>query len=125
MNNENNPQVAVVHLGSLTTDGHVLPVAHLLKKSKILGVKLLNGAAVAASDSNYFQLTLKKGSTTVAEMDSRAAHENGVTANVAKALNIVSGQETQDALSDLTLTYNETGTVALTDAKLAICYFPL
>lgn len=125
LSNENNPHLTVVHLGSLTTDGTVIPAMHLPKKSYIKSVKVMNGAAVAASDSNYIQLSLKKGSTVVAECDTRAAHENGLAQNVSKALNIVSGQETQEASSDLTLTYNETGTVALTDAKLMVEWYPL
>lgn len=122
--NENNRHVSVLELGSLTTDGTLLPGIHFPQKSTIKSVKLLNGAAIAASDSNYFQLALKAGSTVVAEMDSRAAHENGVAQNVAEALNIVSGQETQAALTDLTVLYNETGTVALTNAKLMVEWYP-
>lgn len=124
-NNENQPITLPIYLGSLTTNNTVIPAMHLPKKSKIVGVRIMNGATHAASDSNYFGLLLKKASTTIAEMDSRAAHEDGVVANVSKALNIVSGQETQDAGSDLTLTYTETGTVALTDAVLLLTYFPV
>ena len=124
-NNENQPISLPIYLGSLSTNNTVIPAMHLPKKSKIVSVHLLNGAAISASDSNYFGLLLKKASTTIAEMDSRAAHENGVAENVAEALNIVSGQEEQAAGSDLTLTYTETGTVALTDAILVLTYFPL
>ena len=123
--NQNQSSVAVVHLGALTTDGTVIPAMHLPKKTIIKSVKVMNGAAIAASDVNYVQLTLKKGSTTIAEIDTRAAHENGLAQNVSKALNLVAGQEEQAALSDLTLTYNEAGTAALTDAKLFIEYSAL
>lgn len=122
--NENNRHVVMVNLGSLTTDGTLVPAMHLPQKSTIKSVKVINGAAVAASDSNYLQLALKAGSTVVAELDTRAAHENGLAQNVAKALNLVSGQEQQAALTDLTVLYNETGTVAMTNAQLAIEYFP-
>jgi hypothetical protein len=125
MNNENNPTLVAIHLGSLTTDGTLVPGVHLPKKSKIKSVKLMNGANISASDSNYAQVALKNGSTVVAAIDTRAAHENGLTANVAKALNIVSGQETQAAASDLSVLYNETGTMALTDAKLIVEFYPL
>lgn len=123
--NENQPFSVALALGSLTTDATLLPAMYLPKKSKLVSVHVMNGATVAADNSNYFQLALKNGSTVVAEMDSRAAHENGVTANVAKALNLVSGQELQDAGSSLSLLYNETGTVALTNAILVLTYFPL
>lgn len=123
-NNENQPFSVSIALGSLTTDATLIPAMYLPKKSKIVSAHVVNGATHAANDSNYFQLSLKNGSTVVAEMDSRAAHENGVVANVAKALNIVSGQESQDAGSSLSLLYNETGTVALTNAILVLTYFP-
>lgn len=124
ISNQNSPITIAIHLGSLTTDGALLPAMYLPKKAHLVSAHLMNGATHAASDSNYFQVALKNGSTVVAEMDSRAAHENGIVANVAKALNIVSGQEEQAAAASLSLLYNETGTVALTDAKLILSYFP-
>jgi hypothetical protein len=123
-NNENEPISVPVYLGSLTTDNTLVPALYLPKKSKIVSVHLLDGAGIVANDSNYVQLSLKKGSTVVAEMDSRAAHEGTITANTAKALNVVSGQEEQVAATNLSLLYNETGTVALTNAVLVITYFP-
>jgi hypothetical protein len=122
--NENQPFSVAISLGSATTDGTVYPALYLPKKSQIVSAYLMNGATVNADNSNYFQVSLKNGSTVVAEMDSRAAHENGVTANVAKALNVVSGQETQEAASSLSVLYNETGTVALTNAQLVVTYYP-
>jgi hypothetical protein len=123
MNNENNPQVAVIDLGSITADGDVYG-AYFPKKSKILGVKLVNGANVTADNTNYFQLSLKVGTTEYAEMDSRAAHENGVTANELKSLNIATDDEIP-AGSLAKISYNEEGTMALTSAKVFIHYFPL
>ncbi len=123
--NENSPVTVSIHLGSLTTDGALLPIIHLPKKSKIVSAKLMNGAIVAAHDSNYAQVALKNGSTVVAELDTRAAHENALAANEAKGLNVVEAVENQAAGSNLTLLYNEAGTVALTDAKLILTYYPL
>lgn len=126
INNENQPLSVSIHLGSLTTDATLVPAMYLPKKSKIVGAHLVNGATVAASDSNYVQLALKSGSTVLAEIDSRAAHENGLVANVAKALNLVTAEtDGVAAASSLSVLYNETGTVALTDAKLVLSYFPL
>lgn len=122
--NENQPFSVSIPLGSATTDATLYPGIYLPKKSRIVGVHLMNGATISADNSHYFQLALKNGSTVVAEMDSRAAHENGVTANVAKALNIVSGQEIQAGESSLSVLYNETGTMALTNAQLVLTYFP-
>lgn len=126
LNNENNAQVAVIPLGSPSADA-VLNGMYLPKKAKILGVRLVNQANIAASNSDYVQLELRKGTTVIAEIDTRAAHENGLVANESKALNIVSGQEVQEA-GDLNINYNETDTgtaVALTNANLQIHYFPL
>lgn len=127
MNNENSPQSVIIPLGSPSADKTV-PGLQLLKKSKIVSVSLLNNANVAASDTDYFLLKLLKGSTLVAQLDTRAAGQGAVTALVSKALAIQSGQDVQDALSDLKVTYDETdsGTaVALTDAVLQINYYPL
>jgi hypothetical protein len=123
-NNENNPISVSIHLGSLTTNNTLLPAMYLPKKSRLVSAHLINGATISAHDSNYFQVALKNGATVLAEMDSRAAHENGVTANVAKALNMVADEQDQEAGSSLSLLYNEAGTVALTDAKLVLTYFP-
>ncbi len=124
ISNENSPHVVAVYLGGITS-ALVVPALHLPKKSYIKSIKLMNGADIGADNSNYITLTIKKGSTSVATLDSRAANQGAVTANVAKAFGIVSGQETQDALSDLTLTYAETGTEALLNAQLMIEYYPL
>lgn len=124
LSNENNSQVSVVHLGSLTTDATAIPAIHFPKRSKIKSVKLMNGALIAASDSNFCQVALRRGTTVVAELDTRAAHENGLAANVAKALNLVDAESEPAAGTDLNLLYNETGTVGLTDAKLVIEHYP-
>ena len=127
MNNDNNRHVVVIPLGSPSTDKTV-PGLYCTEKMVIKSVALINGAGIAASNTDFVQLQLMNGSTEVAELDTRAAHEGAVTANVAKALNIVSGQEEQAAGSTLKVVYNETdsGTaVALTDAVLVVEYYPL
>jgi hypothetical protein len=124
-NNENEPLSVSCYLGALTTDGALVPALHLPKKSKIVSAKLLNGAAIAASNSNYASLKLKSGSNVIGSLDTRAANEGAVTANVAKPMTLDSTYQVQDALSDLTVLYNETGTMALTDAILVVSYFPL
>lgn len=123
LSNENNPQVLSIHLGSLTTDATVVPATHFAKRTKIKSVKLMNGAIVAASDANFCQVALRRGTTVVAELDTRAAHENGLAANAAKALNLVDAESEPAAGTDLNVLYNETGTVALTDAKLIIEHY--
>jgi hypothetical protein len=124
MSNENNPHIVVIDLASLTADTTV-PAMNLVKKSVIKSVKFMNGAGIAASDTDYALVNLKAGSTDVATLDTRAAGNGAVTANVAKAMTLVSGQETQAAGTDLKIVYDESGTMALTNAKLQIEYYPL
>lgn len=122
-----NPQCVVVNLGSPSSD-LLIPALYALGKIRLLKVSLINGAAIAASDTDFVQLELKNGSTVLAELDSRAAHEDGIAADVAEHLNIVSGQEEVAAGASLGVNYNETdsGTaVALTDAKLVIWFVNL
>lgn len=122
LNNENNPLLVSIHLGSPDADA-LLPALYLLKAGKLLGAWLINGADLAASDTDYVQLELKSGSTILAELDTRAAHENGLSEDVAKALNLVAAEVDRAAGETLTVNYNETdsGTsVALTDAKLVL-----
>lgn len=125
--NENNPQTHMIYLGALAADKTV-PLFYFPKRSKILSAKILNGATIAASDTDFTDLRLKSGSTDVAELDTRAAHENGITANTAKAMNLVAAQQIVEKDTVLTAVYNETdggANVALTDAVLALTFFPL
>lgn len=125
LNNENNPSILAVSLGSVTTDATALPVAHLLKKSKLHSVRIVNGAEIVASDTNYVELKLRKGTTVIAAYDSRAAGQGALAALVSKAMVMVSGQEIQAAGSDLNFLYNESGTIGMTNAQLVIEYSPL
>lgn len=119
----NQPQVAVIELGSISANGDVFGI-YLPKKSKIEAVYVANGATINASDTDYFQISLQLGSTVIAELDSRAAHENGVTANTPKGLNLIALQSVRAAGSYLKATYVEAGTMALTNAKLIVVYWP-
>lgn len=126
MNNADSPYTLVVPLGSPSADA-LLPATYVPRKSQLLGAWLVNGAALAASETDYCKVELKNGTTVVAEIDTRAAHENGLAQNVAKALNVVSGQEVLASGATLTVLYDETdsGTsVALTNAVLVLQLFP-
>lgn len=125
LSNENNPHLVCIPLGSSTADAVTL--AGVSNKAiTVKGVNLLNAATVAASDTDYLKIELKKGSTIVAELDSRAAHENGLTANTKEPLNLVSSSVSEVAASSvLSVNYDETdsGTaVALSGAVLCIDY---
>ena len=123
LSNENNTMVSVVHVGNLTTDGTAVPAIRLPKRAKIVGVHLANGAAIAASDSNFCQVALRRGTTVVARFDTRAAHQNGLAQNVSKAMNLVDAESEPAAGTDLNVLYNKTGTVELTGAKMYIEYY--
>ena len=124
INNENQPMVAEIALGSITADADVFGM-YIPKKSKIVDVKLVNGASITASDTDYVQVSLQLGSNVIAEIDTRAAHENGLVANTPKSLNVVAAQSLPASGSYLKATYNEEGTIAMTNAKLIVVYFPL
>jgi hypothetical protein len=122
LNNENNSYQLVIPLGSPSADAEVLG-AHVLHKSKLVSSRIMNGAAIAASDTDFVQLSLQRGATVIAELDTRAAHENGLADKVSKAMNIVAAEEVIAAGTDLKAVYNETdsGTaVALTGAVMIL-----
>ena len=119
--------VAVIPLGSLSADKS-LPAFLCSGPVVLKNVTLLNGAAIAASDTDFVQLSLQAGDEVLAELDSRAAHENGIAELAAEPLNLVEGKEKVAGGTVLKAVYNETdsGTaVALTDAVLIVEYLPL
>ena len=123
--NERNPVCIPLQLGSPDADDAIIAGAYFYahRKFKVTDAVLVNGAAIAASDTDYAQVSLKNGSDVVAELDTRAAHENGLDADVGKAMNIDSDNQVIDKESTLTVAYDETDTganVALTSAVLLI-----
>lgn len=124
LNNENNPIIVMIPVGTQGTDNVQLPGFCPSKKGKVLSVKLINNAVVAASDTDYVQVSLKKvGGNVVAEMDSRAAHEGALAKNEAKSLNVVAGEAEISANQNLEVDYQEAGTVTLTNAVLQVEYY--
>jgi len=123
-NNENNPHSFVAYLGTVSDAGDY-PVCHLPKRFKISKVVLLDQNGIAASDTNYVQLSLKKkqvgeSAVEVAECDTRAAHEGAATANQAYPLNLDADESNVDRDSDLYVTYAEGGSGTLTGAQLQV-----
>lgn len=119
LNNQNNRQIASVYVGSLATDNTQVPLIHFAKKVRINAIKLINGAAITASDTDYIQPGVQLvGSTVLAEGDSRAAHEGALAKNVGWDLNLVVTEI--EAGSDLEFDYQEGGTMALTTAVVQI-----
>lgn len=123
-NNENNPDVIVAYLGTISDAGDY-PVAHLSKRFVVQSVKLMNQAAITANDTNYVTLSLKKkpageSAVEIAECDTRAAGEGSVTANVGYDLNLDADEADCAKDQDLYVTYAEGGTGTLTAAQLVI-----
>jgi hypothetical protein len=128
--NENNPFVFPLQLGSPSADDAIIAGAYFYahRKAIITGAVVVNGATLAASDTNYVKLALKNASVEVAEIDTRAAHEDGLVADVAKEMNLTDADDITEGVevaagSTLTVAYDETdaGTnVALTSAVLII-----
>ena len=124
INNENSSHLVHIPLGSISADAP-LAALYLPKKCKLVSAAIIDTAGIAASDSNYVDIRLQNGSTVIAELDSRAAHENGLTALVGKPMNMVAAQQEQAAGSSLKIVYDETGTVAMTNAVLVLELFHL
>ena len=118
-NNQNNPPLAVVYLGTISDAGDY-PVCHLPRKFVLVGAKLLNQADITESDTNYVTLTLKNGATPLGSLDTKAANEGGVTKNVSKDFTMVADAQELAAGSDLKVAYAEGGTGTLTLAQLQL-----
>lgn len=129
LSNENNAHIMLINMGSAAVDLVQLTGLNPGKRIEIISVHLLNGASIAASDTDFIQMSIEKGpiggTTVVAEIDSRAAHENGITANIAEPMNLVAAEVIVAKNLLLSVNHNETdaGTnVALTNAMVVINY---
>jgi len=129
LNNENNPHVMIIPVGAPSADAITLAGLSPDKQLKVLSCYLINAAAIAASDTDFVQISLEKGpiagTTVVAELDSRAAHENGIAQNVPELMNLDADEAVIAAGDLISVNYDETdsGTsVALTGAVLCVNY---
>ncbi len=122
--NERQPVTVLVPLASITADAS-LPAMYCPRKIKLVSVKLVDQAGITANASNYVNVQLKNGSTKLAEYDSQAGNQGTLAANVFKDVPIVSGAETVAAGASLTVVYDETGTVGMTNALLQIEYYDI
>jgi hypothetical protein len=122
MRPEHVPFVFPIQLGSPSADDSIVAGAYFYahRKCVITSAVVIDGAGIVADNSNYVQLELLNGADVVAELDSRAAHENALVVDVAKAMNISSTYEEIAAGDTLTVNYQETGTVAMTNAMIQI-----
>lgn len=137
--NERNPNILEIYVGTQNATIS-LPGVHIRKHSRIKAVHFIDQAGIAASNSNYIQLSLQDASAVqYATLDTRAAHDGAVTALVPIAMDLVGPDLTIDSPStpvaqqevdvpagtDLRLVVTATGTVTTTLAKVQIEYYPL
>ena len=123
MNNENATQVSVLDLGSITADADVFGM-YFPKKSKIVSAKIVNGAGISQSDTDYGIVKLMDGSVEKAKHSTKlTGGDSALVANVPASM-VVSDDDVA-AGSYLKANYDETGTYAMTSAKLIVEWYPL
>ena len=133
MNNELNPQVSQIHVGTQAATAS-LPGLVFRKKSRIKSIQAINQSAIAADNTNYLQLSVKSlADVEYAELDTRAAHENGLVALTPKALNKASALLAVDNSGELEVAAGTTlkvvatknGTGVPTEMQLVVEWYPL
>lgn len=132
--NERNPNLDEVYIG---TQGATITLqAKLFRKhSRIKNVWYVDQAGIAADNTNFLQVSLQdiSGSPVYAALDTRAAHDGAVTANVPIKMTLsnpvgdVANQPEADvpAGSNLVAVITKNGTGVPTLAKLLIEWYPL
>lgn len=124
LSNANNPGMECVSLGSAAADASFLMAASH-KGMEVQSMHLLSAGSIAASNSDYALIQLKKGATIVAQLDTRAAGQGAVAANVPKAASVVSAEKSIPADTAISVNYDETDTgtvVALSGAVVCMTY---
>jgi len=125
LNNENATNVSVIDLASITADADVYGL-YLPRAAKIKSAYLVNGANIAQSDTDKAVITLKNGSTVIATHSTAlTSGTSALTANTPAAMTLDSDQATLAAGAYLKVNYDESGTYAMTSAKVFIEWFPL
>lgn len=130
MNNQLNKHVSVIDLASITADADTFG-AYFPQKSKIVGAYLVNSASIAQSDTDKAVITLKNGSTSIAAHSTALTGGTGaLTANTPAAMtldaaSLDNGGVNVAAGSYLKVNYDESGTYAMSSAKVIIEWFPL
>lgn len=123
LSNKNQPMVAIIDLGSITADADVYG-AYIPKKSVLVSAKLVNGASITSSDTDKALITLQNGSTVLATHNSAiTGNTSALVANVPADMSI--GSSEIPAGTWLKVSYDESGTYAMTSAKVIIVYYPL
>jgi hypothetical protein len=125
LSNENSPNVAVIDLGSITADADTYGL-YLPMKAKIKSAYLVNGAGISQSDSDYGVVKLMNGSTVIAQHSTKLTDgTSALVANTPVAMTKTEANTELAAGAYLKVNYDETGTYAMTSAKVFIEWFPV
>jgi hypothetical protein len=134
MNSERMPNIATINVGTQAAS-ITLPGLYFRKRSRIKEVKYIDQAGLAADNTNFLQLSLQDASSVVyAALDTRAANQGALTANVAKVMPLttdvgdtVGSQPEADvaAATTLKLVVTKNGTGVPTLGVLQIEWYPL
>lgn len=119
VNNENNPNLSVIEIGSPSATGDIYGL-YIPSRAKILSVHIVDSAGIAADVANYAKFELKSGATVLSSYDSRAASQGALVANVPKDSVLTSDASLLPKGSYLKLSYTKTGSVSPTAAKAFI-----
>lgn len=130
LSNANTVMVAEIDLGSISADADTFG-AFIPKKSKVIAAYIVNGATITSSDTDKATITLQNGSSVI------ATHISAITSNTSEIVAdvpavmlmnsslLVMGGVDVAAGSYLKAVYDESGSYAMTSAKLVIVYYPL
>lgn len=125
LNNENNSQVSMIDLGSITADADVYGL-FFPKKVKIKSVYLVNAAGISQSDTDYGVIKLLNGSTEIASHSTKLTGGNSaLVANTPVAMSKTEANTEVAAGSYLKVNYDESGTYAMTSAKVFVEWYPV
>jgi len=116
--NANNPVAFQLYVGTQSAT-ITLPLGNLPKNFIVRAASYMDQAGISADNTNFLQLSLKTGTTVIATLDTRAAHEGAVTANTSKTMTLDAGVVTGDVTNgaageipsgDLTVVATKNGT---------------
>lgn len=121
LNNENNPHVMVIPLGSPAVDAAVFGGMSQGRRVEVLSAHIVDKTGIAADPSDYAEMSLKKGSTVVASYDTRAAGNGAIAAGVPAAMTLVEAEKLVAAGELLSFEYDETDTGTAVALDSAVC----
>jgi len=122
-------QLKSVVIGPLSAATNAEALWTVPNDATIASVKIASVAGIAANDTDYFQLAVTNygaagsGSTVLAELDTRAAHENALVAKVAEAANLnTTATNLRVAAGDVVSVKGTKGGSATGDYSVTIAY---